>query len=937
VSAGIAVTTAASPAAAVGGYQIVTDGRQAVVRNGPGTNYGQVGSSNNGAAIDIACQASGGPAYTGDNRVSYIWDQLNSPYGGSWVTDILTNTPNFNAFSPGIPQCALPPSGGGGNPPGDRFAVTSYDQMRPGAPYHGAFGGFQYYFQGFVAQSDVITYLGVTVGTPNYNNDGHTIRVRLCTTTDCSQILGETNPQITNYGLTAGDIGNVAVSRGATYYIVYYKPAPWNGQDWVAYWWAGGPTPAQSDQMQALVKGYNNNAPPPTYPYHVSGTGGAGLKERTGPGTDFPAPNILGEGTTINLVCQTMSTSVVGGSAVWDKLNDNNFVSDFYTDTPVYANYSPGIPQCAGAAAAPAPQLTFQVLGTGSWGLKKRTGPGIYYSSVGLLAEGANAQLACQTRSVDVENGSGVWDELSDGTWVADGYLNTPGRNQFTAGIPPCPSVPPAPAGAYPRAATYGQTGRTQYGYNPSTVQGDPVNTATGAWWTKSTDVSLPGPGLAFEMTRSYTSASTDAGPLGPGWSDSYATRLAFNKTGDATVIGEQGQHLDFLRQDSGVYSPMPGVTAALAATAAGYSLTRDDLVRYDFDSNGRLVGEFARNGHGVTFGYDAGGLTQATDSAGRVITFAHDSNGLLTQMTLPGGSTVSYGYSAGRLSSVTDQNGKTTRYSYDSAGRLSQVVDGNGHPIITNTYGADGRVAQQADAVGQTRTFAWDAGTETSRMTDSRGQVWTDVYHDNILQQQIDPLGHRTSYEYDGDLNMTATTDGNGYRSVFTYDQRGNTLTKTAPAPLSQVETWAYDLNNQRLSHTDGRGGTTATGYDASGNKTQETAPDGTVTKWEYLAGTDLVTAIVDPLGRRTTFQYDAAYNRVAQSSPLGDRTTFTYDPLGRKVSQVDPRGNVNGANPDSYRATFGYDNVGRLTATTDHSGTPRPRRMTRWGTRPP
>src|SRR3954471_21768901 len=63
-------------AKAVGGYNISTDGRPAVVRNGPGTNNAQVGALNNGTPIDIACQATGGPAYTNNGSASYVWDQL---------------------------------------------------------------------------------------------------------------------------------------------------------------------------------------------------------------------------------------------------------------------------------------------------------------------------------------------------------------------------------------------------------------------------------------------------------------------------------------------------------------------------------------------------------------------------------------------------------------------------------------------------------------------------------------------------------------------------------------------------------------------------------------------------------------------------------------------------------------------------------------------
>src|SRR5205823_3031240 len=111
------------------------------------------------------------------------------------------------------------------------------------------------------------------------------------------------------------------------------------------YWWAGGPSISQSDQMQAIVQGYNRTTPVlPTY--HVFGTAGLGLKKRTGPGLTYPYGAVLPEGQNIQVVCQVRSGSAVGGSTIWDRLSDGTYVSDFYTDTPVYNGFTPGIGQC---------------------------------------------------------------------------------------------------------------------------------------------------------------------------------------------------------------------------------------------------------------------------------------------------------------------------------------------------------------------------------------------------------------------------------------------------------------------------------------------------------------------------------------------------------------------------------------------------------------
>jgi hypothetical protein len=139
----------------------------------------------------------------------------------------------------------------------NRQGITSYNRMSGGAPYHGFFYSA---WQNFTAQSNTITYIGATVGSPGAAPGAHvgnTLNLRLCTTKDCTTVLAEANPQINNYGETGADIGNVAVTPGATYWVYWKQPAPINGQTWVTYWWAGGAGISQSDQMQAIVRGYN--------------------------------------------------------------------------------------------------------------------------------------------------------------------------------------------------------------------------------------------------------------------------------------------------------------------------------------------------------------------------------------------------------------------------------------------------------------------------------------------------------------------------------------------------------------------------------------------------------------------------------------------------------------------------------------------------------
>jgi predicted Rdx family selenoprotein len=96
----------------------------------------------------------------------------------------------------------------------------------------------------------------------------------------------------------------------------------------------------------------STTGPPPGAVYHVSGTGGIGLRTRSGPGTGYGTVGLLAEGTAVTINCQTTGT-VVNGSNIWDRFADGSYGSDFYVDTPVFNGYSPGIPQCS---SAPPPQ-----------------------------------------------------------------------------------------------------------------------------------------------------------------------------------------------------------------------------------------------------------------------------------------------------------------------------------------------------------------------------------------------------------------------------------------------------------------------------------------------------------------------------------------------------------------------------------------------------
>src|SRR6266568_4844443 len=89
--------------------------------------------------------------------------------------------------------------------------------------------------------------------------------------------------------------------------------------------------------------GYSAPLPRCTYPYQVTASGG--LKERSGPSRSYPVVGQLPNGALAWVVCQKKG-STVGTTAVWDKLRDNHWVSDYYVATPSNTTFSKPAPRC---------------------------------------------------------------------------------------------------------------------------------------------------------------------------------------------------------------------------------------------------------------------------------------------------------------------------------------------------------------------------------------------------------------------------------------------------------------------------------------------------------------------------------------------------------------------------------------------------------------
>ncbi len=496
-----------------------------------------------------------------------------------------------------------------------------------------------------------------------------------------------------------------------------------------------------------------------------------------------------------------------------------------------------------------------------------------------------------------------AWEDTDNGDWD---YDDAPTRI--------CYQQPGTNDCRQPLEQSFGPGGG---GYTASTEE--PVNTATGNYWSHVVDLSYPGRGLSFSFERTYNSLDPSVGPLGVGWTAGFFARLDLEPDGSITHHDGTGARFAYVSDGAGGFDRPAGTRNVLSTVGAGYEVRRPDQVRYVFDGTGRLVSVIDRNTNTVALAYSGTDLTTITDTVGRVISLSY-SGGRLTGLSGPGAMSVAFGYDpSGRLASVMDVNGGTTSYTYDGQDRLQTITDQNGHQLVENTYGPTGRVVEQVDARGFHSTFAWNASTEVSTMTDARGGQWVDDYWSGALQYSRDPLGNTVTYEFDAELNVATIYDPRYNVILSEYDFAGNRTTLLKPG---HYEYWTYNARNDPVDYTDPLGRHTTYTYDPAGNLKTVTgpAPISPLTTYNYdPSGNGLLTSVVDPRGKTTTFAHDAEANLTSTTTPLGFSTTMTYDAAGRMLTLVDPRGNVAGGTPALYTSTFTYDNVGRvLTATT-------------------
>ncbi len=176
-------------------------------------------------------------------------------------------------------------------------------------------------------------------------------------------------------------------------------------------------------------------------------------------------------------------------------------------------------------------------------------------------------------------------------------------------------------------------------------------------------------------------------------------------------------------------------------------------------------------------------------------------------------------------------------------------------------------------------------------------------------LTEREDPLGHSDTFTYDGNGNLTSSTDREGQVVRFSFDPLdrqtsvGFDETPGSPPTYQSTIDYSYDAAGRLVEADDSANGTIELDYDDLDRLTSEDTPTGTV---EYAYDDAGRRVSMDTAGQpETTYSYDNA-NRLTEIARGSQSPAFSYDNANRLTAIELPGGVAMG---------YTYDDANRLT----------------------
>ena len=465
---------------------------------------------------------------------------------------------------------------------------------------------------------------------------------------------------------------------------------------------------------------------------------------------------------------------------------------------------------------------------------------------------------------------------------------------------------------------------------------GEPVDLGTGLFVYRKVDLYEPG-FIPIVLTRTYRPQDNAQRDFGIGTQNPYDIYLVGDYTNYSyfDLVLPSGSEIYFQRTSpgtgyaDGVFQASsnagPWFGATIVWNGDGWTLTRRDGTVYEFPA-----GPNAST-------YQQIGVTIIEDRNGNTQYVSRDSNYNITEVSDSG------------------TNNFWIKFTYDSSNRVTQAQDALGR-TVSYSYDANGRLSQVTDANNGVWKYYYDSNNNMTSIIDPRNITYLTNQYDSsnrvIKQTQADNGTYMFNYTTDGSGNITETdvTDPNGnVRKVafntpptnpsgFITGGSSSSVTYAYGTPQAATYTKSYQTGTDLLtSVTDPLGRVTSYTYDAAGDTTSITrlsgTPNAVTTRFTYDPTYNQVTTVTDPLGLVTNFLHDSKGNLISIVDPMGKATTFTVDPFGRIQAMTDPANETTTfayssvnygplptslTDPLNRKTAFSYDSAGRMLSMT-------------------
>jgi len=368
---------------------------------------------------------------------------------------------------------------------------------------------------------------------------------------------------------------------------------------------------------------------------------------------------------------------------------------------------------------------------------------------------------------------------------------------------------------------------------------------------------------------------------------------------------------VQFIKQPNGTYTPPAGVTMKLTQLSSSptYSYQLDQRGNgntFLFDLNTKRlskINERLLSFRTMLFNYlPDGRLSTVQDCwtpARRTLTFNYDTGtpSRLISINDDTGRSVVFAYAntystEGDLVGVTDPENKTWSYEYDGDHKILRTKEptASGPRIITqNLYDTDGKVIEQ-------------------RSEGDNAKLWK-LYVADRVSVEKDPLGGRTMYFYDEKQRMIAKKDANGNKSSTIFDGQNHPVQQITPK--GEVTTFEHNGDHNVTKITDPLLRERTFTYDALLRLERETDFRGKETTYEY-------------------FPQDAEYAAVSKITKppvnndpgMPNITLYTFTTLSHVPNVSLTRLPRSITDPDGKVTTFDYDSYGQVRKLTYHNG---------------